>query len=582
MPTAQKTRRELVRAIETLQARLAEAEETLHAIRSGQVDALLISGPVVDQVFTLKGAEHPYRIIIETINEGAVTLTLAGTILYSNRRFAELIATPLEQTIGAAFQRFVAPADRPAFDALLEQGRQGSSSGEIVIQAGEQHVPVLLSTRALKLDTLQGVCIVVTNISQQKRVEEDLRRSNAEVEQRTAELSVANAELTRAARLKDEFLASMSHELRTPLNAVLGLAEALQEGVYGSLNEQQRTSIQRIEASGRHLLALINDILDLAKIGAGKIELEYDSVSIEEICRASLQLIRPDAQNKQLAVELMIDPAIGLVYVDARRVKQMLVNLLSNAIKFTPQGGAIGLDMRGDADRQVLDLTVWDSGIGIAPADLSRLFQPFTQLDGQLNRQYNGSGLGLTLVARLAELHGGSVSVASTPGVGSRFTVALPWHIPNDHLDISRVQSAPPAAEQPAALTLPVILLAEDNEIGSVTIADYLKAQGYRVLVARNGAEAVARAGEAQPALILMDIQMPGMDGLEAIRQIRAQNGMDGIPIIALTALAMPGDRERCLAAGADDYLSKPVSLKGLAATIAEQIRQAIDRVGQT
>jgi CheY-like chemotaxis protein/nitrogen-specific signal transduction histidine kinase len=395
------------------------------------------------------------------------------------------------------------------------------------------------------------------------------------VEERTAELSAANAELTRAAQLKDEFLASMSHELRTPLNAVLGLSEALQEEVYGSLSEGQRQSLHSIEVSGRHLLDLINDILDVAKIGAGKLELEQSQVSIDEICRTSLQLVAQAAQQKQLTVELTIDRSVTVVYADERRLKQILVNLLSNALKFTPQGGAIGLEVAGDAPRQMVDLTVWDTGIGIAPEDLGRLFQPFVQLDSRLSRQYTGTGLGLTLVSRMVALHGGSVRVESQPGAGSRFTVSLPWQAAPDQSDSRDVPSLPVAAEASPAPTPATILLAEDNETNIVMIKDYLEAKGYRMLVAHDGAEAVAYAYEARPALILMDIQMPGMDGLEAIRTIRAQNGVPPMPIIALTALAMPGDRERCLQAGADEYLSKPVSLKGLAATIDSYLEQA-------
>jgi CheY-like chemotaxis protein/anti-sigma regulatory factor (Ser/Thr protein kinase) len=266
---------------------------------------------------------------------------------------------------------------------------------------------------------------------------------------------------------------------------------------------------------------------------------------------------------------------VTALHTDARRLKQILVNLLSNAVKFTPDGGKVGLEVTGDAAQQAVHLTVWDTGIGIANDDLARLFQPFVQLDSRLARQYSGTGLGLALVYRMVEMHGGSVTVASEPGAGSRFTVSLPWRSTDGAVEPDR--SAPTqelttgdraAQEQASALANSAILLAEDNEASIATISDYLGLRGYQVMVARNGAEAVARASELQPALILMDIQMPGMDGIEATRRIRAQGSLMSIPIIALTALAMPGDRERCLEAGADDYLSKPVSLKGLAAAI--------------
>jgi PAS domain S-box-containing protein len=422
---------------------------------------------------------------------------------------------------------------------------------------------------------MQGVTLDITD---RKQIEAALIEERAllarRVEERTADLSVANAELARAARLKDEFLASMSHELRTPLNAVLGLSEALQEEVYGALNDDQSRALRSIEESGRHLLALINDILDLAKIGAGKLELEIEPLDVTTICEATLRLVKQAAMHKRIAIELAIDPAVDSLRADGRRLKQILVNLLSNAVKFTSEGGRVGLEVCGDAARHSIDFTVWDTGIGIIPADQSRLFQPFVQLDSRLARQYNGTGLGLALVSRMAELHGGSVRVASEPGSGSRFTVSLPWQVPGDQSDVREMPALPALNEHLAALTPPAILLAEDNETTILTLTEYLEAKSYRVLVARNGAEAVALARESRPALILMDIQMPVMDGLEAIRRIRDDPTIAPVPIIALTALAMPGDRERCLAAGADEYLSKPISLKGLAARIAIYLHQ--------
>jgi PAS domain S-box-containing protein len=415
------------------------------------------------------------------------------------------------------------------------------------------------------------IVVAHENITLRKRVEAALLEERALLEQRVAERTIA---LTHAAQLKDEFLASMSHELRTPLTAVLGITEALQEEIYGPITERQRASLQRIVESGNHLLALINDILDVAKIGAGTITLEYDSVLIESLCQASLRMIREAALKKKLTVKSAIDPAVTFLSADTRRLKQILANLLSNAVKFTPIGGSIGLEVVGDVSRQAVDLTVWDSGIGIAQQDLGRLFQPFVQLDSRLARQYNGTGLGLTLVYQMAELHGGSVRVASEPGVGSRFTVSLPWQVPQ-HEAMHAVQMPPTTIEKPSTLIRQTILLAEDNETSLATLTEYLEVKGYRILAARTGMEAIAQAYTAHPALILMDIQMPGMDGLEAIQRIRAKEDMPYIPIIALTALAMPGDRERCLAVGADEYLSKPISLKELAATINDQLHKA-------
>jgi PAS domain S-box-containing protein len=376
-------------------------------------------------------------------------------------------------------------------------------------------------------------------------------------------------ELARSARLKDEFLANMSHELRTPLNAIMGLSEALREGIYGPLASRQQATLQTVEESGRHLLDMINDILDLAKIEAGKIDLDWSIVSVVSLCQTCLQLIRQSAHKKRIKVFEDFRQGAAILYADERRLKQMLVNLLSNAVKFTPEGGHIGLTVTGDREQGAVHFTVWDTGIGIAAGDMERLFQPFVQIDSSLARQYEGTGLGLSLVARLAEMHGGSVGVESEPGKGSRFMVSLPWDAESEeHIAWNKV---PPHLTTTTPLTpsdtstpadAPLILLVEDNQTTSEMMASYLSAHGYRLRLARHGAEALEATRDERPALVLMDIQLPHMDGLTAIRQFRADAALVDLPIIAMTALAMPGDRERCLQAGANDYLSKPVSLK--------------------
>ena len=393
------------------------------------------------------------------------------------------------------------------------------------------------------------------------------------VKERTAELSKANAELARAARLKDEFLAAMSHELRTPLNAILGSAEILRDEVFGSLNDKQLKYSHNIEESGRHLLELINDILDLSKIEAGKMELDLGPVSVKSVCEASLRLVKQLAHKKQLQVSHNVDESLTTLIADERRLKQVLVNLLSNAIKFTPENGRIGLDVKGDAEQQIVHFTVWDTGIGIPPADMARLFQPFVQLDSKLSRQYAGTGLGLSLVSRMTEMHGGGVTVESETGQGSRFRVSFPWTEPAE-TGIVVSEASPKEPDHPAGIVRkpgveqPLILLADDNEDNINLILDYLQTQSYDIVVARNGQEAIDRAKEDRPDLILMDIQMPGMDGMEATRRLRTDGSLATVPIIAVTALAMPGDRERCLAAGANEYLSKPVNLRRLVQTI--------------
>jgi PAS domain S-box-containing protein len=407
------------------------------------------------------------------------------------------------------------------------------------------------------------------DITERKKAEQAIAR-------KSEELILANAALEKAARLKDEFLAGMSHELRTPLTGVISLSEALLEEVYGPLNEKQQKALKTVGESGQHLLELINDVLDLSKVEAGQLTLQIEKCSVSDICHGSLQLIKGMANKKKQKVVFDMSPASVSTEADPRRLKQIIVNLLSNAVKFTPDGGEIGLHVEGDMDSQLLRFTVSDTGIGIEPDDLPKLFMPFVQLDSSLSRQYSGTGLGLSLVRSMTELHGGKVSVESEVGKGSRFTVTLPWIAPaqmlSDTSDATLGQI--PVNEQQTVNSL--ILIVEDNDINIETYSDYLQIKGYDVIVARDGAEGIQKAQEIKPDLILMDIQMPGMDGWEAIGHIRADADpkVASVPIIALTALAMPGDREKCIAAGAKDYLSKPVKLKHLLETIEKHLKR--------
>lgn len=385
------------------------------------------------------------------------------------------------------------------------------------------------------------------------------------VEERTADLSRANSNLARALRVKDEFLANMSHELRTPLNAILGLSESLGEQIAGPLNEKQQKYISTISESGHHLLSLINDILDLAKIEAGQITLDINKVDIHSVCQASLRMIKQLAHKKNQEVSLQLDPGMGLVWADERRLKQMIVNLLGNAVKFTPENGNLGVEVHGDEEANQITITVWDNGIGIKQEDLTRLFQPFVQLDSGLAREAPGTGLGLALVAQMARLHGGSVNAHSEPGKGSRFTIVLPWEPALAMDPASRMRiTGKFRAIQFDEKNKPTILLVEDTKEVVMMLKDYLELAGYKVFTAPDGIDGIVQARHVRPDLILMDVQMPHMDGFETTRKLRSDPNFRYTPIIALTALAMPHDRQRCLDAGMDEYISKPVNLKAL------------------
>lgn len=413
--------------------------------------------------------------------------------------------------------------------------------------------------------SVNSFVVMVQDISDRKQAEAQLLRTNEQ--------------LARATRMKDEFLANMSHELRTPLNAILGMTEALQEQILGSINEKQLKALQTVERSGNHLLSLINDILDVAKIESGQIELDCALVNVTALCQSSLIFIKQQAQKKSIQLEIKLPRNLPDQLLDERRIRQVLINLLNNAVKFTLEGGRITLEVTKQESQKSLHTNDWirfaitDTGIGIAPENIEKLFQPFIQIDSALNRQYSGTGLGLALVKQIVELHGGKVGLTSELGVGSCFTIDLLYTSESSEMLMGKQLVIPSKFESPLThqpTKIPLILIVEDNEINIITISGYLQAKGYRLIVAKNGQEAIALTKAHLPDLILMDIQMPVMDGLEAIQQIRLDPDLVNIPIIAMMALAMTGDRDRCIQAGADEYVTKPVKLKQLTNTIQQ------------
>jgi len=392
----------------------------------------------------------------------------------------------------------------------------------------------------------------------------ELRIALEKLRDRTAELTLANAELARAAKLKTEFIANMSHELRTPLLGILPIAEALQED---SSNPQQAQPLNMIVENARRLHSLIKDILDFAKID--EVELEINPISTKAMSELCLRKIKILADKKQIKVTSTIDSSTTIMQADERYLKQILVNLLNNAVKFTSEKGEVKLDIRSDAKRKMFDLSISDTGKGIAEKDMERLFKPFVQLDGGIDRKQGGIGLGLTIVHRLTEMHGGRMTIESEVGKGSRFTISLPWRTKNNiPLPTNGKVDHQPEVISEKSPSGAIILLADDNLIVTQMFAKYLQTKNYQVVIAHNGLQAIEKTKEYKPELIIMDMKMPNMDGLEAIRHIRANAHIAKIPIIALTGLAVPGDKKRCLEAGANDYLNKPVNFEELMTAI--------------
>jgi signal transduction histidine kinase/ActR/RegA family two-component response regulator len=390
---------------------------------------------------------------------------------------------------------------------------------------------------------------------------DSLHAQLVEQQQRIAELEAANRDLENASRIKDDLLSTIGHELRTPLNAMLSLVHILQEQLDGVLTERQRESFRVIEASGQHLLELINEILDLSKLQAGKMRLKIESVEVEPLCAEVIDLVRRLAEQKRLQISVQRDERVGAIQADRLRVKQILVNLLSNAVKFTPEGGSVGVQILGAPEREQVQFVVWDTGVGIAEEDMPLLFKPFVQIDNELSQQNVGSGLGLALSQRLARQHGGDILVESKPGVGSRFTLELPWK-PSDVSAVAVAAEKQAAVQASAPQRRRLVLLAEDNEANVYALSEYLSMYGVPVVVARTGPEALDLTIRERPGLVLMDINLPRLDGLEVIRRLRAVDQFVDLPIAVITALS--GDNERLRQSGANHFLNKPIDLAEL------------------
>jgi PAS domain S-box-containing protein len=492
-----------------------------------------------------------FASIVEESPTSVIITDLKGNIEYVNRKFTTLTGYTRGEVLGK----------NPRF---LKSGRQSpaiySELWHTIVAGGEWRGELcnrkkngelyweLAAISAIRADdgAIAHFIAVKEDITDRKGMEEQLRHAKASAE---------------AANLaKSEFLANMSHELRTPLNSILGFSQLLEMQVAsstGPLTSKLREYLRWVRDGGEHLLDMVNDVLDLSKIEAGKVELEKKPFDTAVLIQRVLATVRSLAAKKHIHVDTDVEPGLGLLDADEVRIKQVLYNLLSNAIKFTDRERRIGVTARAHANE--CEITVWDEGIGIGAEDRERIFEPFEQL--RKEHEDRGTGLGLTIVRNLVELHGGSVSVESAVGAGSRFTIRLPGRLPEKRLTprTAGAETEEEPREQFPDLAGRTVLVVDDSPANSALMQRILSALGCAVLLAGSGEEALAVAGHSICDAVFMDIHLPGMNGTEAMRRMR-DAGMRA-PVAALTAYAMKGDRERFLAEGFDGYIAKPLRI---------------------
>ncbi len=510
---------------------------------------------VVEDITHAMESESRMRSIVNAIPTALVMVDSARRIVLVNDATEELLGYAREQLLGRPLSTLIPQSLREYhhrhvddFFAAPRSRRMSTSSGLLALR--KDGATIEIDVGLCPVPTTHGMSVLASLVDVTER-------------ERAMEAMV------RAMRLKDEFLAGMSHELRTPLSAILGVTEALRELVYGPISAAQLEPLRTVEASAQHLLSLIDDVLDLSRLEAGKTEIDPQNVNVGELCVETMQLVRPQAAAGRLHLSTTIEEGLSELQADPRRLKQILLNLLSNAIKFTPEEGQVGLRVYRAADGATVAFAVRDTGLGIPDEKLHLLFKPFVQLDHGLSRRHPGAGLGLALSNHLAQLHGGRITVKSKLGEGSTFTLT----VPRVQARGDRRRNTAPPYEEPVddpllapgpAADAPLVLIVDDTPANVGFVCDYLRRRGFRVETAQSGQRGIEMARSLSPSAIVMDIQMPGMDGLEAIQRLRNEERTRDIFVVAVTGLALPSDRERCMAAGANAYLPKPYSLRAL------------------
>ncbi len=512
----------------------------------------------------LARSETRFRDAIEAAPSGFVVFNQDGQLAFSNRNFDSLYrATELSITPGTHYLAFVEQTIKAGIYRAPDENEISLREGLHGL-LGEAHT-------TFDIQLADGKWINIRYNPMRDGGWVGFHRDITELRENQAQLVLEKTRAEEASKTKTDFLATVSHEVRTPLNGVLGMLGVLQEST--GLSEEQQIHIRTAYRSAQHLLAILNEILDISKIEAGKLILEPEVFNVAEMLSETSDLLAANAQEKGLA--LYLECAEGMqtlvVSADQGRLRQVILNLLSNAIKFTNEGSvALRAEYRLCGKSQVsLSIKVSDTGVGFSDADIEKLFEPFTQLQSSADRQYAGTGIGLPICRRIIEAMGGTLTAQGEPGKGSCFTVNVDLPVAElvPYSDSSRESEQPLLPKDRG--TTSRLLLAEDGETNRIVVQAMLKDSGYQIDVAHDGQEAVDAVSRFPYDVILMDVYMPNMDGLEATRRIRSLEGGKDIPIIALTANAMDGDREKFMEAGMTDYLPKPVKKNDLLQALA-------------
>lgn len=520
---------------EELRRLLEDAESTLSAIRNGEVDALIIGGK---EIYTLQGADHPYRVLVEAMQQGAVTLSPGGAIVYCNSGFAQMVNRSADKLIGVNIETIFSSSDHKILKRRLAETETIAEQTEMIINSDDgSRLPVLVSFSRLPLDGFSAVCLVITDLTEHKK----------------------NQQLQDTDRRKDEFLAMLAHELRNPLAPIANAMHML-----CLANRTRDEAVQwACDVVGRQvqqMTRIVDDLLDVSRITRGKVNLQMIPIDVSSIVAAAVETSRPliESRRHQLKITLASEPL--KVNADLTRMAQVLTNLLNNAAKYTDDGGEIFLSFERDGSEA--KISVRDNGTGI-PADiLPTVFDLFTQADRTADRSQGGLGIGLTLVRSLVEMHGGSVFATSDgPGRGSEFSLRLPLiteNQPNQNsISFLRVNGKIAAHRHR-------ILVVDDNVDSATSLAKMLEMMGNDTRVAHDGVGAIQSAETYKPDLVLLDIGLPGMNGYAVAEQMRARPLLKKVVIAALTGYGDERDRQRTNAAGFDHHFVKPLSINSL------------------